>query len=238
MTDMDKQDKIRLLLQIQEYPENYTDEQLRQLLDNDEMMQLKEELAQTKRAICKHDADYEEIPIDELWQDFSDKHAEELGNLSEVNTAYNVFISRFRRIAAILLTVVCITGIAFAASVRLGFISNPFNRDGKQTTSAAVKNLSRNQELQTTTSTAPAKHSDADSTKAEPVVFDNVTLESMLGKIASYYNIEVEFENNAARTLRFYFEWKHDETLGGVVSRLNLFESVNIVVDGNKIIVK
>lgn len=241
---MDKQDKIRLL-QMQEHPENYTDEKLRQLLDDDSIKQLKEELSQAKRAVTRHDAEDKYLPIDELWQSFAEKHSDELdrldkdnaGNLAEKSTPHIPFAMRFRRIAAIFLVIVCITGIAFAAGVKLGIISNPFVKQEpvlyRPTNNGKIKDAEHR--FREGTRPAPAKHTDAESTKTEPMVFDNVTLETMLGKIASHYKVEVEFKNEEARSLRFYFEWKQDESLNEVIRRLNLFQSINIVVEDNKI---
>ena len=72
----------------------------------------------------------------------------------------------------------------------------------------------------------------------KPIVFDNVALETMLPEIAAYYKTEVEFQNDEVRGLRFYFEWKHEETLEHVLSRLNRFETINIEWKDKKITVK
>lgn len=60
----------------------------------------------------------------------------------------------------------------------------------------------------------------------------------MLPQIASYYNKEVDFQNVDARQFRFYFVWKQDETLGVVLHRLNLFESITVELKSDKIVVE
>ena len=60
----------------------------------------------------------------------------------------------------------------------------------------------------------------------------------MLEKIAPHYGMQVEFRNEDARALRFYFVWQSDEDLDTVLERLNLFESVNIGKEGNTIVVE
>jgi hypothetical protein len=60
----------------------------------------------------------------------------------------------------------------------------------------------------------------------------------MLPQIASYYNKEVDFQNDDARQLRFYFVWKQDDNLQEVIEKLNMFEHVNTTVENNKLIVK
>ena len=50
--------------------------------------------------------------------------------------------------------------------------------------------------------------------------------------------MQVEFRNEDARALRFYFVWQPDEDLDATLERLNLFESVNISKEGNTIVVE
>ena len=62
---MEKQDKIHLLLSMQEHPEQYTDEQLLQMLaDDPELAEQLEQLALTKQTFVKHEADEEAVPVD------------------------------------------------------------------------------------------------------------------------------------------------------------------------------
>ena len=74
--------------------------------------------------------------------------------------------------------------------------------------------------------------------ESEPVVFDNQPLDQMMEHIAPHYGMQVEFHNEDARVLRFYFVWQPDEDLDAVLERLNLFESVNISKEGNTIVVE
>ena len=60
----------------------------------------------------------------------------------------------------------------------------------------------------------------------------------MLSQIAAYYNKEVEFLNDNARQFRFYFVWKPDEGLDVTLHRLNLFESVSVELNSDKIVVE
>ena len=106
---MEKQDKIHLLLSMQEHPEQYTDEQLLQMLaDDPELAEQLEQLALTKQTFVKHEADEEAVPVEDEWQKFAAEHAEELKALGkdEPHTAtikklmgilpYNTLYSRSR----------------------------------------------------------------------------------------------------------------------------------------------
>ena len=88
-----------------------------------------------------------------------------------------------------------------------------------------------------TSSPTEAERIDSVST-GQPVTFDNVALETIIGDIAARYQMQVEFRNEDARALRFYFVWQSDEDLDATLERLNLFESVNISKEGNTIVVE
>ena len=75
---MEQQDNMHILLSMQEHPEQYTDEQLHQLIaDNPELAEQLEQLALTKQAFVKHEADEEVIPVEDEWQKFAAEHADE-----------------------------------------------------------------------------------------------------------------------------------------------------------------
>jgi hypothetical protein len=50
--------------------------------------------------------------------------------------------------------------------------------------------------------------------------------------------MQVEFENEAARHLRFHFVWKREDSLSRVVEKLNTFEAVNIVEEDKTLVVR
>ena len=63
---MEQNDKIRLLLDMHEHSENYTDEQLAAMLDDE----MQEQLATAKRAMT----DVPEPDVDAEWQRFEQEH--------------------------------------------------------------------------------------------------------------------------------------------------------------------
>ena len=60
----------------------------------------------------------------------------------------------------------------------------------------------------------------------------------MLTAIAAAHGIGVEFENEAARRLRFHFVWKREDSLSRVVEKLNTFEAVNIGMEDKTLVVR
>ena len=231
---MEQQDKIRLLLSMQEHPEQYTDEQLHQMIaDNPELAEQLEQLALTKQAFVKQEADEEAIPVEEEWQKFYSEHADEIEALGEDNT-HSATVKRLKsivpyKVASSIIGILFTAGFAFATIHILSLIPNPSPKDdGSKYTQVA----DTAKEVTTPLSTQTGAGNES------PIVFDNVALEKMLSQIATYYNKEVEFQNDDARQLRFYFVWKPDEGLDVTLHRLNLFESVSVELNSDKIVVE
>jgi hypothetical protein len=231
---MEQQDKIRLLLSMQEHPEQYTDEQLHQMIaDDPELAEQLEQLALTKQAFVKQEADEETIPVEEEWQKFYSEHADEIEALGEDNT-HSATVKRLKsivpyKVAASIIGILFTAGFAFATIHILSLIPNPSPKDdGSKYTQVADTARKVTTPLSTRRGTGGET----------PIVFDNVALEKMLSQIAAYYNKEVEFQNDNARQFRFYFVWKPDEGLDVTLHRLNLFESVSVELKSDKIVVE
>ena len=204
-----KKDKIDLLLSMQEHPEKYSEEQLKQMLaDDPELAELREQLAQTKRALMKREVDEEDVAVNEEWKKFVGEHTAEMDRPQR---------GMFFKVAASIVGILLMAGVTFAAIHIVRTIVGPNNEP----------------EIEQTVKTG-----NDGKNVGEPIVFDNVPLEKMLTQIAAYYGKEVEFRNDDARQLRFYFVWKKNETLDATLRRLNLFESITIELNDNKLIVK
>jgi hypothetical protein len=207
---MEQNDKIRLLLDMHEHPESYTDEQLASMLD-DEML---ERLATAKRAMT----DIPEPDVDAEWQRFEQEH---------FTPAHN---RRWLKVAAMIAGVLMLSAFTYAAihAVRAHQpeVQQPLTEQVEKTDAPVA-----------TSSSTEAAGIDSVST-GQPVTFDNVALETIVGDIAARHQMQVEFRNEDARALRFYFVWQPDEDLDAALERLNLFESVNISKEGNIIVVE
>ena len=199
--------------------------------------QLEEEnqelLALMKQAYVKQEVEKAPIPVEEEWQKFAAEHADELNTLDS-EKPHTATIRKLMgimpyKVAASIIGILFTAGVAFAAIHIVQKFSSP-KPQAVQTTRT---------ESSPSTSALPADTVKTDTTATiQPVVFDNVTLEKMLPEIASYYHKAVEFQNDDARNLRFYFVWKQDETLDVVLHRLNLFESVTVELKSDKIVVE
>ena len=207
---MEQNDKIHLLLDIHEHPENYSDEQLAAML-NDEML---EQLVIAKRAMT----DIPEPDVDAEWQHFEQEHFAPVNNRS------------WLKVAAIFLGVIMLSAFTYAA---IHAVRHNVNDQAKESTEAVAP------EPQPESAEGPRLGvADTATVVTEPIVFDNQPLDQMLEKIAPHYGLQVEFRNEDVRALRFYFVWQPDEDLDAVLERLNLFESVNISKEDNTIVVE
>ena len=237
---MTEEKRIEWLLELQEHPEQLTDEQLQQILADDEMRQLVQQLGFAKRAF-KHDALKNDTPdVEGEWEKFAASHSEELEILDEGERlrvgdgTSGIYMPRLRvylaprKIAASFIGVLLASGIAFAAIQVVRNISTP---KPQHPTTEQTTDINPVAPL-------PADTVKADTITTEPYIFNNVPLDSMLTAIAVAHNMQVEFENEAARHLRFHFVWKREDSLSRVVEKLNTFEAVNIGMEDNKLVVK
>ena len=220
---MKNQDKIELLLDIQEHPEKYSDEQLNHMLaEDEELAEMMEQLATTKRALAKKEAEDEQLDMDVLWQEFEAEHELEFDEPKTKRVSMPL-----RKIAAMFIGVALTAGVAFAAIQIVRSVSKPAPEPTKIEAPAAPKAAQPDDEVPADTVVA-----------VKPVVFDNVELAQIMAQIAAHYKAEVEIENEDAGAYRLYFEWNSQETLEHVVERLNRFESINIELNNNKMTVK
>ena len=223
------QQRIEWLLELQDHPEQLTDEQLQQILADGEMRQLVKQLGFAKRAL-KHDELNNDTPdVEGEWEKFAASHSEELEILDEgeYKPRLRAHLAP-RKIAASFIGVLLASGIAFAAIQVVRNISTP---KPQQPTTEQTTDIDPVTSLQADTV-------QADTISVEPYIFNNVPLDSMLTAIATAHGVGVEFENEAVRHLRFHFVWKREDSLSRVVEKLNTFEAVNIGMEDKTLVVK
>ena len=251
---MTEEQRIEWLLELQDHPEQLTDEQMQQILADDEMRQLVQQLGIAKRAF-KHDELVDDTPdVEAEWEKFAASHANELTNAAraegklactmpckeeeddseldaldeeEHKPRFLAFLAP-HKIAASFIGVLLASGIAFAAIQVVRNISTP-----------KPQLPSTEQVIDTKPVTSlPADTVKTDTIPVEPYIFNNVPLDSMLTAIAAAHGVQVEFENDAARELRFHFVWKREDSLARVIEKLNTFEAVNIGMEDKTLVVR
>ncbi|MBE6261171.1 MAG: DUF4974 domain-containing protein [Prevotella sp.] len=226
---MTEEKRIEWLLELQEHPEQLTDEQLQQILANDEMRQLIQQLGFAKRAF-KHDELNNDTPdVDNEWEKFAASHAESLDALDEGGQKPRFALHlATHKIAASFISVLLVSGIAFAAIQIVRNINTPKLQIATTEQTADIKPAA----------SLPADTVKTDTIPTEPYIFNNVPLDSMLTAIASAHGVGVKFENDAARQLRFHFVWKREDSLSRVVEKMNTFEAVNIGIEDKTLVIR
>ena len=192
------------------------------------MRQLVQQLGYAKRAFKHQDLKDNPQDVDAEWEKFAATHAEELDTLEERNHNPR-FALRLpsHKIAASFIGALLVSGIAFAAIWSL--TPSPSTKGEGTEHSQLSDTVER-----VTTPLSSEKEAEAEATH----VFNNVPLDSMLTVIAAAHQAKVEFENEAARGLRFHFVWKREDSLTRIAEKLNTFDAVNIVVEDKKLVVR
>ena len=215
-------DKFEKILDIIDHQEKYSDEEIREILQDEECRKLYQTMMEVDSAL---ESPSPIINVDEEWEKFSQKH-----QLQEEATHP---ITSWRKLAASIAGFVLISGIAFAAIHTLIMRSQEPTQVTADThpetmKSDSVKQVAAKDSLPQPKPEKPAIHK----------TFENVVFEQMISEIASYYDLQVKFENNEDKTLRLYYEWDSHSSIENIVKELNQFENVNIELQQNELIVK
>lgn len=214
-------DKFEKILDIIDHQEKYSDEEIREILQDEECRKLYQTMVEVDSAL---ESPSPIINVDEEWEKFSQKH-----QLQEVSHP----ITSWRKLAASIASFVLISGIAFAAIHTYIKRSQETTQVTADTHPEVIKSDSAKQ--------VAAKDSLTHPKPEKPVIhktFENVAFEQMISEIASYYDLQVKFENNEDKTLRLYYEWNSHSNIENIVKELNQFENVNIELQQNELIVK
>ena len=237
-------DKFEKILDIIDHQEKYSDEEIREILQDEECRKLYQTMVEVDSALLQQNlntqASISHSPddalssnsslgnsspnIDEEWEKFSQKH-----QLQEASHP----ITSWRKLAASIAGFVLISGIAFAAIHTYIKRSQEPPQVTADTHPEVIKSDSAKQVAVKDSLTHPKPEK-----PAIHKTFENVAFEKMLSEIASYYDLQVKFENNEDKTLRLYYEWNSHSSIENIVKELNQFENVNIELQQNELIVK
>ena len=221
---MSKEEKMKRLLEMQEHPERYTEEEIRQLMADEESRLLYEQMVRATDAVF---AENEEatIGIDIVSSSSLSKSSPHRGAWG-YSPSFTLH-SSIKKIAAAILGVLMLSGIAYAAWRIANGNDDKTEMINKTTTSISTPEPTRSNEIET------------DSTKViQPKMFENVPLKVIVKEIADYYHASVEVKNGKAAALRLYYPWNPQMQLEQVVEELNRFEKVQLSVKENIIIIE
>ena len=221
-------DKLEKILDMIDHQDKYSDEEIRELLQDEECRKLYQTMMEVDSTLMKQDTPV--VDIDEEWDKFEHAHADELNG--ENNGKSDGKWSSWHKMAASIAGFVLISGIAFAAiHTYIKKSQEPMLANESHTEMVAndsVKQVAVQDSLAKAKAEKPAVHK----------TFENVAFDKMMAEIAAYYDMQVKFESAEAKNLRLYYEWDSHSSIESIVKELNQFENVNIEVVGQNLVVK
>ena len=256
-------DKFEKILDIIDHQEKYSDEEIREILQDEECRKLYQTMVEVDSALLQQNlntqASISHSPddalssnsslgnsspnIDEEWEKFSQEHQlqEEATHPIVQEESYPIAqeagashpITSWRKLAASIAGSVMISGIAFAAIHTYIKRSQEPIQVTADTHPEVIKSDSAKQIAAKDSLTHPKPEKPAIHKTCE-----NVAFEQMISEIASYYDLQVKFVNNEDKTLRLYYEWNSHSSIENIVKELNQFENINIELQQNELIVK
>ena len=228
-----KQEKLDMLLDLLEHPENYTESQKDKLLADSEVKEIYQQIVETREALdYKKSKEEMTMPsVSDEWEKL--KKSEERRVKSEESKTISLW-SPMRKVAAIA-TVLVISGIAFAA-IHLATHIHQTNTTQSQEVVAERNDSAK----QATTIDNHALKEKADSASSEklPLVYENAELQAILPPIAQHFHLKVVYQNEASRHIRLYLQLTEGMSLDDIIKLMNHFEKVNIRHEGENLIVE
>lgn len=196
-TDRNKQ----LYRDMQEEPDKYSDQELEAVMD-----------------------ELDQMPdVAEAWLEFErEKMAVKREKMAVVHSN-----GQFRKVAAMLIGILTISGLAIAAIHIARQAQQPLQRREMPAVTASPKPSTVNCQLST----------QSDST-ALPRLYDNVPLGEILSNLSAYYQVKVIYRTEDARKLRLFYNWKPEYSLQKVVEMLNNFEWLQLELENDTLFVK
>lgn len=208
-------DNIRQLLEMLDNPETYTEQEIQDIINRDEdTRETYRMMVEAKRSSRQRLAD-QPVDVDAAWQKFNEIHQSKSHGFG------------WMKIAASLVGVLLVSGIAFAAIQIVRYTQQHTLKTEEVINTPNPANVTPTDTLTTDTIAAP-----------QPIIYDNIPLEKMLPEIAAHYDAKVTFVNDEARQLRFRFVWNPQKGIEQVISDLNQFEHLIVTLKDNQITVK
>lgn len=212
---MEKNEKIQMLLDMQEHPENYSEQELKTMLKDPEVRELMEATALLKQAMIWENARKSTVNVDAEWQRFAGQHIAD----SKPRRGW-------MKVAAVFLGVLFVSGITFAA-IHIVRMVNSQKSQTVQTEQPMTAKAS---------TTIPADTVKTDTIAPKIIRYDEATLQKILTDMGEYYRLRVELRNEDAKTLRLFFQWNQRQEASKVLEQLNTFERIHLVLNDSTII--
>ena len=205
ITIMERDEKIQLLLDMQEHPEQFSEQALQTMLDDPEVRELMEATAQLKQAMMSDENNVNDV--DAEWQRFAQTH------LTEQKQERS-----WLKIAATFIGILMMSGIAFAAIHIIRHVSNAGGEPQKPIQETTIAN----------THQLPADTIKTDTIPSKVVRYDEATLEQILTDMADYYGLSLIWKSEEAKTLRLFYIWNKQQSAVEAIRSMNSFERIRL----------
>lgn len=216
-------DKIRKVLELIDNPGEYSPEEMEGILSDPEMRRLYDTLSATSGALHASEVDVDRESVDREWRRFSQSHRR-----SVWHTLWH------QRRAAMIAGVVATSLLAVGMGVGLTVYN------GRPAPADPVS-----QEAQCITGQTAAEVGDTSAVAAPlaevlppTVEFEDETLETIIGQIASRHSLEARFLSSQSKGIRLYFVWDTTQPVEETIASLDNFERFSVFLQDATIIVK
>ncbi len=210
---MTNEEKLQRLLEMQEHPERYTEEEIRQLMTDEECRQLYEQMVRGADAV------FAEAEVADATNGSSDHPV--------LRTTFLLRRGKKYLVAANIIGVLMLSGIAYAAIHIISNVGVNMKSQPQETQVLSQQPQRATQSIEEIIDSIPQTR-----------IFENVPLDEVASELALYYNKVVDIQNAQAHDLRLYYKWERKDELESIVSDLNHFDHVNLVLEDDKLIVK
>jgi hypothetical protein len=212
---MTQEKKMKRLLDAQDHPETFTEEELQAMLKEDDLRESAELMARLKQAYIGKET--EDIDVDAEWQRFALRKPKRRS-------------WGWMQIAAAFIGLLMLSGITYAAIHIVS--SNRSQQAEVQDTSGS------NQGDRSLDSDGKAVDQGPVPLIPEPKTFENVPLKDIATELASFYHIAIEVRTAETAVLRLYYPWNPLMPLRQVVEELNRFEKVHLTLTSDTLIIE
>ena len=202
---MERDEKIQLLLDMQEHPEQFSEQALQTMLDDPEVRELMEATAQLKKAMMSDENNVNDV--DTEWKRFTQTH------LTEQKPERS-----WLKIAATFIGILMMSGIAFAAIHIIRNFSNAGIEPQKTIQETTIANPHQ----------LPADTIKTDTIPSKVVRYDEATLEQILTDMADYYGLTLNWKSEEAKTLRLFYIWNKQQSAVEAIRSMNSFERIRL----------
>ena len=230
MNNKQSEEKQRIFLNMLDHPEKYTTKEIEALLTDEKISSFASNLTMTKRAMKRHED--EDIDVNTEWERFAIEHS--------IPQRRN-----WKRIAASTIGIIFISGLALAATVKLGIL--PFfgskekvethSKTPHLTATDSIKKVQAERKAVSDSLNRVLLHK-TDSIPTHPIVFEDTSLKTIVDAMATYYHVDVKVLNPVSTHIRLYFKWDKQCSLQQNIELLNAFDRVKVSYSDNTLTIE